>query len=751
MEDGLIDIDIVASLCTSATVYMAGLVGVLYVGHKIEKLCPFLLVVLGEKVGYLTVAAGVEQLLSFWLLGNRMEQHGKETLRGYLWDLDMLMHLLIMGGKLEWDTTSLLRRERERSKSSDLIAAPADGLAEDREGLAEETAVNAQRKKADEKVEEGNEDGSTTTTPTSSVARSKDLAAFFRFHRPLEAKPSLRRQILRRQIQWMGVGLRLVLSPRLDDFHQSTSYTYTYYLRYAIKHNLDRVVRTLLLWALRHPVAAKRLVGEVRTGVRILKDAIPVIGTANKFKGNVVRWVRLRRIRRRAVQRRAAAGRRFREVVKAHASPEELARSIIMKHVRRLRRERLLRRQREVDRAVKQDLKRRQQQRKSSSSSSSSGSSSPGSSSCSVLSSATGAQLEALLAGNLTHHMDEHSAAMKIQSSWRGYLAKVKVAIARVEHGSLHASEKLLIRPDSRFASIWAAVFVVTIVVEVIKLLTLAGGKKGNIEELFQRMAAAVGLVPDQCLAGNLNTKPKRGLLAVGVRLHRLARRGMRGIGGRSQGAGVSSSAVGGGSDVGGFESVPGFCSAAEGDGGDVVASGLILAMHGAALLVETAVFVVATLDVPIRFFIGELDEKNGTLVSKPFFRRWIVPGILIQLLVNPGLKPATNTLKWLFAHFHSAGPAGHARNVVWILPLLGWLGPRLHHEVYQYVSRCMRASRSSIFRTEAHPRKHLHVARAIEKGREAAKAKRSLIDQAQRRSRRPIRQDWKVLYETTM
>ena len=60
MEDGLIDIDIVASLCTSATVYMAGLVGVLYVGHKIEKLCPFLLVVLGEKVGYLTVAAGVE-------------------------------------------------------------------------------------------------------------------------------------------------------------------------------------------------------------------------------------------------------------------------------------------------------------------------------------------------------------------------------------------------------------------------------------------------------------------------------------------------------------------------------------------------------------------------------------------------------------------------------------------------------------------------------------------------------------------
>ena len=49
--------------------------------------------------------------------------------------------------------------------------------------------------------------------------------------------------------------------------------------------------------------------------------------------------------------------------------------------------------------------------------------------------------------------------------------------------------------------SIWAGVFVFVIAVEVVKLLTLEGGKKGNIEELFDRMAVASGAVPNECLA----------------------------------------------------------------------------------------------------------------------------------------------------------------------------------------------------------------------------------------------------------
>ena len=59
--------------------------------------------------------------------------------------------------------------------------------------------------------------------------------------------------------------------------------------------------------------------------------------------------------------------------------------------------------------------------------------------------------------------------------------------------------------------------------------------------------------------------------------------------------------------------SLPASCEyAAEPDQwGALFAAFTVLLLHGAATLVETLVFAVATLDVPIRFFIGELDERN--------------------------------------------------------------------------------------------------------------------------------------------
>ena len=45
---------------------------------------------------------------------------------------------------------------------------------------------------------------------------------------------------------------------------------------------------------------------------------------------------------------------------------------------------------------------------------------------------------------------------------------------------------------------------------------------------------------------------------------------------------------------------------------------------------------VICFLDVPVTFFIGEIHPENGVLVPKPFFSRWIIPGLLLQLLVNP-------------------------------------------------------------------------------------------------------------------
>jgi hypothetical protein len=55
---------------------------------------------------------------------------------------------------------------------------------------------------------------------------------------------------------------------------------------------------------------------------------------------------------------------------------------------------------------------------------------------------------------------------------------------------------------------------------------------------------------------------------------------------------------------------------------------------------------VICFLDVFVTFFTGEFDPDNGILVPKPFFKRWIVPGLALQLLVNPQLGTVSS---WTF------------------------------------------------------------------------------------------------------
>jgi len=43
--------------------------------------------------------------------------------------------------------------------------------------------------------------------------------------------------------------------------------------------------------------------------------------------------------------------------------------------------------------------------------------------------------------------------------------------------------------------------------------------------------------------------------------------------------------------------------------------------------------------DVFVKFFTGELDPVTHELRPKPLFRRWIFPGLLLQLLVNPAIE----------------------------------------------------------------------------------------------------------------
>jgi len=64
----------------------------------------------------------------------------------------------------------------------------------------------------------------------------------------------------------------------------------------------------------------------------------------------------------------------------------------------------------------------------------------------------------------------------------------------------------------------------------------------------------------------------------------------------------------------------------------------------------------VSFFDVFITFFTGEFSAKSGKLIPKPFFTRWLVPGIGLQLIVNPTMHGVILFLKAIVRFIHHTG-----------------------------------------------------------------------------------------------
>ena len=77
---------------------------------------------------------------------------------------------------------------------------------------------------------------------------------------------------------------------------------------------------------------------------------------------------------------------------------------------------------------------------------------------------------------------------------------------------------------------------------------------------------------------------------------------------------------------------------------GDITCSGSktkqvwIVTAHVIATMIVPAVNCICFLDVFITFFTGEL-SSTGTLQPKPVFQRWVLPGPVLQLIVNPTMS----------------------------------------------------------------------------------------------------------------
>jgi hypothetical protein len=98
-------------------------------------------------------------------------------------------------------------------------------------------------------------------------------------------------------------------------------------------------------------------------------------------------------------------------------------------------------------------------------------------------------------------------------------------------------------------------------------------------------------------------------------------------------------------------------------------------------------VSVVCFLDVWVTFFTGETDPVTGELIPKPFFARWILPGLVLQLLVNPSIGPVS---RLVFDGMRSITKIGPIRVFRWFvavgLPLFYFWLKVVAYVVYQTV-----------------------------------------------------------------
>lgn len=89
------------------------------------------------------------------------------------------------------------------------------------------------------------------------------------------------------------------------------------------------------------------------------------------------------------------------------------------------------------------------------------------------------------------------------------------------------------------------------------------------------------------------------------------------------------------------------------------------------AQFLANVVPVVSFASVFIEFYTGELSSESGLVVPKPFFSRWVVPGVLLQLLVNPSMKDTSRHVRAVVSAVKSIGFARVASLLCIAYPML--------------------------------------------------------------------------------
>lgn len=227
-------------------------------------------------------------------------------------------------------------------------------------------------------------------------------------------------------------------------------------------------------------------------------------------------------------------------------------------------------------------------------------------------------------------------------------------------------NRKLLLRPNTFFAVTWRLIFVCVVLLEVTQLaikprIEKRFGKDANLLEHFitNNLTPTPLHLRKACIPPRIKRGPWAvlGALLPGIRAP--SREKIR---------------------------LPWYCEST------VVAfllNGYAALLNRLSDYTMNIVAIIVFSDVFISFFIGEYDEQTGILVPKPFFKRWILPGIALQLLVNPQLESMCDALYVYALGLWRRGPFRVARwTIALFYPVCVWIKLLIRRKWMQLVGR---------------------------------------------------------------
>ena len=384
------------------------------------------------------------------------------------------------------------------------------------------------------------------------------------------------------------------------------------HLQEQLHRRIWRLARRLLVRAVRNPFRFSRRVRRTLRTVRWIKYLAPLIGTSNKLRENTLDLLKKHRQHRAAV-----TARRVRQQLWHDMTEDELreyAAILIQKTVRAHQTRRkvaaLALFQQTVQQAAAQRLqavfRRKLQQAR-------------------YRIALKQKELESLQKKQQHKQQTHGSSSKQLNAEERQRMYALQKELNDEAHQLIN--ERLLLRPNTSFAVAWKILFVFAVIFEIAQLackplLSKYQDNDGNPMQVDTFLNQAL-----------LPTTPVRLLEECQPCVER--RNGpvamlRRWLG--KQEAQLKHC----------IEAMPWYCDSTSYLALETVYRGLI---HWSIQSFLDIVGFICFLDVFITFFTGDYNDVSGQLEPKPFFKRWVLPGLCLQLLVNPTMETVSDVL----------------------------------------------------------------------------------------------------------